>query len=343
MTESGRRRVALVSGGFSDFIVSDAELLRQLGARVQRVGRLPHRIFRSIRNATHVIVWFAAEHAFYAVAAARFFKKPSLLLIGGFEAAADRDIGYGLWLQPWHVGVRARWAIRRASELWAVAPHLAPGLFELGGVRPRAYKVVHTVFDSARFAPAGVKDVDVVFVCPSAQPDYWVRKRLADLVAAARMLPDASFVVLGTQGPQASPPLGNVEYGGFLSPDGYANRLNRARVIVNASLYEGLANGLCQGMLAGAVPVVSSIPGNLYAVDGLEARGLSFTFPPRDVERLAHAIQGGLAISTAGEREAIRDHILQRFPVETRLEAFQSFLDARRTVPTEVPSAKGET
>ncbi len=333
MTASGRRRVALVASRQSGFVVSDAGLLRQLGADVQLVGHLPHSIFRSVRKATHVIVWFASEHAFYAIAAARFFKKPSLLLIGGHEAAADRAIGYGLWLRPWHVRVRARWAVQHASELWVVAPHLAPGLFELGGLRPRKYEVVHTVFDPSRFVPADDKDVDVALACPSSRPDYWMRKGLADLVAAARMQPDVSFVVMGTTGPRNAAPPENVEYSGFLTPQAYADCLSRARVIVNASLFEGLANGLCQGMLAGAVPVVSSIPGNLHAVDDLEAMGLAFVFPPQDAEKLALAIQGGLAISESRDREAIRAHILRRFPVVKRYRAFQSFLERPRDSP----------
>ncbi len=123
-----------------------------------------------------------------------------------------------------------------------------------------------------------------------------------------------------------SPPA-NVQYLGYLPHPAYAEVLGRVRVVLNSSQHEGLNNGLCEAMLAGAVPVVTRIPGNLHAIGTLEPRGPAFTYEAGDLEdclrSLRTACQAGQGY---GVRQAIREDIISRFPVSARIGAFRSFL-----------------
>ncbi len=294
---------------------------------MELAGPSPLSIWWAVRRATHVVIWLAAEHAFYAVLSSKVRGIPSLLVLGGQEGASASRIGYGLWQRPWHVRWRARAAIRGATELWTVEPDLAARTFRLGRLPPRAFRVVHTIFDPSAIRPLPEKDLDVAFVCVTANPASALNKGLAFLNQLAIALPGSNFVVLGTKAPKNLPPPANVQYLGFLPHNAYAEVLGRAKVVFNASHHEGLNNGVCEGMLAGAVPVVTRIPGNLHAIGTLETRGHAFTYEAGDLEDCLRSLRRALrAGEEDGVRQTIREDIIARFPVSARIDAFQSFL-----------------
>ena len=81
-------------------------------------GRLPHplRIIGGVLRADLVFGWFASWHTFFPITLAWLLRKPSVLIIGGFDTANMPDIGYGYQqggLRRW----ASRWIMRRASRL----------------------------------------------------------------------------------------------------------------------------------------------------------------------------------------------------------------------------------
>ena len=328
-------RVALVSTDGADrgFVRADRLLLEHMGHEVALVpGRTVADLLaipRRLRDADAVAVWHLGEAAFDAVSFARMFRKRSLLILGGgHEYARDRWRGYGIWLRRWDVRARARYTVRAASEVWAVAPHIAPSMFRAGRVRPRSVRVVPTVFDPDRFHSRLDKDIDAAIVLCGPHydrrgVDRWEIKGLETFLEAVRWL-GVRAAVVGTSGTVSLHGGDTVQVTGYLEGDAYADLLSRTQVIVNASRYEGLSNALCEGMLAGAVPVVSDILGNRYAVDGCP---YALTFRVGDVDGLAEAIKVALAFAWCAEAgERCRSHVRNRFPVEARREAFERWL-----------------
>ena len=63
-----------------------------------------------------VFGWFASWHTFFPITLAWLLRKPSVMIIGGFDTANMPDIGYGYQqggLRRW----ASRWIMRRASRL----------------------------------------------------------------------------------------------------------------------------------------------------------------------------------------------------------------------------------
>src|SRR5437867_4305521 len=306
----------------SGFMEEDVALLRSMGHVVVVTDHRPLSIFRATRALGRrgvVVVWFAAEHAFYAVVAARMHGLRSLIIVGGVEGAEIRlpHVSYGLWTRPWHVRWRASWAMRHASELWAVAPHLASAISDRIGRRP---SVVPTVFDSETFRPASRKE-GVIFCCASSDSNYRWGKGYWQVREAARSVA-VPVTIVG--GPDESWPENSL-FTGYLERPAYAEALSRARVIVNASVFEGLNNSLCEGMLAGALPVVSKAEGNLHVIEGLPANCYwSYT----DTDALVDSINEAYQSWTEEKSTAVRAHILGKFPEARRREALASFLEA---------------
>jgi glycosyltransferase involved in cell wall biosynthesis len=315
-------KVAIVgyeADGLRDFVRCDAEVLGQLGAEVRFVGHRPLEIRKACKWASRVVVWFLGEHAFYATWFARRRRIPVLIILGGQERVADREIGYGLWLRPWHVRARCRWALRHATYVWAVEPTLATSALRIARV-PRDVRIVPTIFDAGLFRPEK-KDGSVAFACSIGDEGYAVRKGLPTLLDAARLLPGQRFRVVG-RGPWPHHPE-NVEFLGYRSRTDYSEALGRATVIVNASKHEGLSNVVCEAMLAGCVPVLSDIPGNRHAAGTFD--GAHF-FPFGNPKALAAAIDDARRSASPEVTAAARGYVLERFPPSLRTTAFREFL-----------------
>lgn len=291
-------KIAVV-GPPSGFVEDDISILRFLGATVCATGLRPLSILRTVGRADLAVVWFLGEHAAYAVMASRSKRIPSVLILGGLEGRVQD----GLWERPWHVRIRARWAYRKASEIWTVAPHVAVDLARYAGTS-RPFQIVPTT-------PAilpwrnGPRDIDAFFVCN-------------ERVGRLKGLPTVLAAEARTSGLVWS------VNRALLPRPVYASLLGRSRILVNASSYEGLNNTVMEGMASGCTPVLSDIPGNRYSAGDFDG---AIFFPVGDADALANAVlrARGFAEET---RTRAREYVLRRFPRERRVDAFRRLLEA---------------
>ncbi len=81
-------------------------------------GRLPNpvEVVRGVLRADLVFGWFASWHTFFPITLAWLLRKPSVMIVGGFDTANMPDIGYGY--QQGGLRRRAsRWIMKRARGL----------------------------------------------------------------------------------------------------------------------------------------------------------------------------------------------------------------------------------
>jgi glycosyltransferase involved in cell wall biosynthesis len=152
------------------------------------------------------------------------------------------------------------------------------------------------------------------------------RKGLRPFVAAAALLPDVGFELIGKHADDgAAEELRreageNVTLTGWVSDDELHAAYLRAAVYVQASAHEGFGVSVAEAMLAGCVPVATRV-GALPEVVG-EAGILIDDAQP---DTIARAITEALALGPEAGAAA-RTRVLDNFPVEARKRGLDSLV-----------------
>ncbi len=92
-------RILFIHNHLTSFVRSDLELLRQdfNVSEMAVTGRWanPARVYRKILENDLVFGWFASWHTFFPMHFARWLKKPSIMVTGGYDLANLPEAGYG--------------------------------------------------------------------------------------------------------------------------------------------------------------------------------------------------------------------------------------------------------
>jgi len=323
-------RILFVYSRRASFVEIDLDLLRERWdvREWAQPGRWanPLAVLREVRRADLVFGWFASWHTFWPITFARLLRKPSLLVVGGFDTANEPEIDYGYQ----QGGMRRRlasWIIRSASSLVANSEYSRGEVVANVGVPwDRVTVVYHGVPDIFGELPEGEREPVALTVSNVA----WVsleRKGLRPFAQAARLAPEVRFALVGKWLDRSVDLLrdlggANVEYTGRVSDEELAAWYRRASVYVQASRHEGFGLAVAEAMLAGCIPVVTAA-GALSEVVG--DVGVQVARP--DPEAIADAVRAGLE-SPPEERARARARILERFPLEARRDGLYAAVEA---------------
>jgi glycosyltransferase involved in cell wall biosynthesis len=315
-------RVLYVHSRKASFVAIDRELLAEEHEieDLYQPGRVPNplAVLRGVRRADLVFGWFASWHTFLPIALAWLTRKPTVLIVGGFDTANMPDIGYG----HQRGGLRAhasRWMMRRATRLVTNSNYSLSEIERNTPIAPETVTVIHHgVPDPFGELPDGPKERTALNV-GAVDRSTLVQKGQVPFVKAAAELPDVSFVLAGKWLDDAveelkaiAPP--NVEVTGWLSDEDLLDRYRRAAVYVQASRHEGFGLAVAEAMLGGCVPVVMNVTAMPEVVG--DAGVLIHSQEPREVAAgIAKALELG---PDAGARA--RQRILDSFPMEGRRE-----------------------
>jgi len=173
---------------------------------------------------------------------------------------------------------------------------------------------VPTGYDFNKFVPKGKKEKIVLLVSAGKEWDRIKLKGVDTFVKSARVLSHVDFYVIGVHGNvlkkinEISPP--NVKLLGPLLQKDLIKYYQKAKVICQLSLREGLPNALCEAMLCECVPVGTNVQGITTAIGDT-----GFYVNYNDVEGTANAIKQAL-ISKKG-KEA-RNRVITLFSKQLR-------------------------
>jgi glycosyltransferase involved in cell wall biosynthesis len=288
----------------------------------------PHlrELVAKVRRCDLVFAWFAGWHAFPALVLARLFRKPSVLVVGGFDTASVPEIGYG-----WQRGGVRRWVSRTTMQLATrLVTNSRSSLFEIernAGLDPsRAAVIYHGLAD--RFPDGGTPERDRLALSVGVvRRRNLTRKGLRPFVRAAARLPDVEFVLAGSWRDDAIDDLRrdagpNVRFTGFLADADLDALFRRAAVYVQASRHEGFGLSLAEAMLAGCVPVVTDA-GALPEVVG----DVGVTIAAPDPASIAKGVERALQLGTA-EGARARARVLDAFPLGPRADGLWREVEA---------------
>ena len=319
-------RVLLAYSRPARFVVIDRDVLAESHdvSEYAQPGPLPRPLtaWRAVRGVDVVVCWFASWHAPVPLLLARLLRRPSILIVGGFDTANMPEIGYGFQ----QGGIRrliARTSMRLAGRLMTNSEYSREELRRNTGFA--AEVVYHGIPDPFPGLPAGPRERMVLTVANVARLSL-ERKGLRPFVEAAAHLPDVQFVVAGRWLDDAAAELEalagpNVHLTGGLSDEELDRLYTRASVYVQASRHEGFGMTVAEAMLAGCIPVVTAA-GALPEVVG--DTGVVVESP--EPAEIAAGVNEALGLPEEARARA-RDRVLDRFPLEVRRRGLLRLVD----------------
>jgi glycosyltransferase involved in cell wall biosynthesis len=314
------RRLLFVHNTKASFVAIDRQVLAERYAieDLYQPGRLPPpwRVVRGVLRADAVFGWFASWHTLLPITLAWLLRKPSVLIVGGFDTASMPDIGYG-YQQGGLRRLGSRWIMRRAGRLVTNSRYSLCEIQANTPIPPRRVTVIHHgVPDPFGALPEGPRE-RVALTVGAIDRSTIVQKGQRPFVEAARHLPDVRFVHVGkwlddtVEELRALAPE-NVEFTGWLSDDELDEQYRRAAVYVQASRHEGFGLAVAEAMLAGCIPVVLDVTA-MPEVAGDAAVRIRSQRP----EEVAEGVRRGLSLGPDARRRS-RERILAEFPLERR-------------------------
>ncbi|MDE3129806.1 MAG: glycosyltransferase family 4 protein [Acidobacteriota bacterium] len=327
-------RLLFVKSRRASFIELDQRLLSERFDvhELYQPGRLsdPRIVIREVLRADVIVGWWASWHTFVPFTLAWLLRKPTLLIVGGFDTAAEPELGYGYQLG----GPRAwlsRFIMRHARILMTNSEYSRAEIERNTGIAAEHVRVVHHGIPEAQTAggplPTGLvgdPERPIALTVGNVDSTNLDRKGIRAFVEAAAHVPEVNFVVAGRIIGDAGAELeriatGNVRLTGWLEDEQLEALLRHARVYVQASRHEGFGVAVAEAMLAGCVPVVTRA-GALPEVVG----DTGVLLDDADPRTVALGVREALHLSTA---EDARRRVRKRFGVAQRREGLLALLD----------------
>jgi glycosyltransferase involved in cell wall biosynthesis len=338
-------RLLFVKSRRASFIELDERLLaeRHDVHEIYQPGHYPQpgRLLREVVWADVIVGWWASWHTFAPFTLAWLMRKPSLLIIGGFDTAAEPELGYGYQLG----GIRAvmsRFTMRRAGALMTNSEYSRREIERnIGFPRERVRLLYHGVADAD---PAGGPltgrvgsnlhpnlphlgldpERPLVLTVGIVDRINLDRKGLRVFAEAAKLVPEAQFVIAGKIAGGAGGELEaigapNLALAGWVTDEELASLYGAARVYVQASRHEGFGVAVAEAMLARCVPVVTAA-GALPEVVG----DTGVVLEDGSAQSVAAGIRQALAAPTAGDARA---RVLERFSVQQRRDGLLALVE----------------
>jgi glycosyltransferase involved in cell wall biosynthesis len=321
-------RILYVHSRKASFVAIDRDILAERFEieDLYQPGRWPNpaRVIKGVLRADLVFGWFASWHTFFPITLAWLLRKPSVMIIGGFDTANMPDIGYGHQrggLRRW----ASRWIMRRAGRLITNSAYSLGEIERNTPIPPSRVTVVHHGVPDPFGEPETEKQ-RVALTVGAIEHGTLVQKGQLPFVQAARELPDVRFVFVGKWLDDAIEQLraaapANVEFTGWLSDEDLLAAYRRAAVYVQASRHEGFGLAVAEAMLAGCVPVVMDVTAMPEVVG--DAGILIGSQRPEEV---ADAVRRALALGPEANRSA-RERILTTFPMSSRRDGILRVVD----------------
>jgi glycosyltransferase involved in cell wall biosynthesis len=314
-----RKRLLYAYNGKASFVMIDRAILaeRYEVEDLYQPGRWPNpvAVVRGVLRADVVFGWFASWHTFFPITLAWLLRKPSVLIIGGFDTANMPDIGYG-YQQGGLRRYASRWIMRRARRLVTNSEYSRSEIARNTPIPPARVRVIHHGVPDPFGEQPGEKEREALTV-GAINRGTLVQKGQIPFVEAARRLPDVRFTFAGKWLDDSVDELreragDNVNFTGWLSDEDLHAAYRRAAVYVQASRHEGFGLAVAEAMLAGCVPVVMNVTAMPEVVG--DAGILIDSQAPEDV---AGGVRQALDRGPDAAARA-RDRILREFPMERR-------------------------
>ena len=324
--------------GNSTFVTKDLKILAaaldvkpllfESSSRIKNLSSFIRQFYFLLTSSHRIelyICQFAGFHSLLPIFFGRIWKKPILIIAGGTESVSFPKLNYGN-LRPTLLGGSTRYTLKNASIIAPVHESLIyqkytyenpyqekeQGMKALIPGFQTKYKVIWNGYDVNPNDLPKPKTLRIVTIVGGAEEKRRaILKGIDFLIEIAHKIPDVPITIIGATTVPFDLPK-NMELIPFVESSKLEEHLESSMFYAQLSVSEGFPNALCEAMLCGCIPIVTSVGGMPEIVGN---NGL--ILHTRSVEDVVNFIQ-------SNTRELIdksihgRESILERYPLSKR-------------------------
>lgn len=282
-----------------------------------------------------VVAQFGGYHTMIPAFWCAVLNKKLIIVLGGFDAVALPEIGYGAFANKW-MRRAITYSYRKASIMLPVheslilsANNYTKSSHEGQGVRHfiKDLKTPHiTIFNGYRaeawqMNTALTKEKTAVTIAVGLHEERRrILKGIDLILETAPLLPDWTFTIIGDNSQaflRLVEHIPNIKLFPALPQSELEKHLQTSQVYLQLSLSEGFPNALCEAMLCGCIPVVSDVASmpEIVADTGFILKEKS----SRKLSEILGAIPNNHSVAA---QETARNRIANKFTESARKEQF---------------------
>ena len=316
----GKIRICFVGSLSHTFVRRDYEILKkhfeidliQPPNNKKAWIKYPSIVKDKVKKCDVVFGWFAGWHTAFPVHYSKKYNKPSVIVVGGYDAAYVPEINYGAFTNI-KEKIPAKYVLENADLLLPVSEFTKREILEK--VKPKKIKVVYNGVDVEEFKPARERRNTIVTIGRVTKLGIKL-KGLETFAQASLYFPDCDFVIIGETEDSAIDKLKSINpklvFTGPISHESVRKWLQSAKVYCQLSYRESFGMGIAEAMSCGCIPVVTKSGAIPEVVDNT-----GFYVPYGDEKATAEAIKKALDTPEEMGKKA-RERIKNLFSVEKR-------------------------
>jgi len=281
------------------------------------------------------VCMFAGYHALLPGIIARLFGKKMLIISGGADAVSFPLLGYGNFRKnplAWASAKSFRLSHHVAPVSEALIMQDSPFQREYG---KQGYKhfvknlktpstVIPNGYDANYWKSTGEERDKQLFLTVATHVETEARRKIKGLdlfIESARKLPQLRFMIVGCSRAHLGAIPANITVIEGVDSSELVKIYSKASYYVQLSSSEGFPNALCEAMLCGCVPIVSSV-GAMPEIVGLSG----YILEEKNIDRAANLMQQAITNSESNRSTAARERVAKNYTEEKRKSALTALI-----------------
>lgn len=298
-------------------------------------------LLRNLRKSEHVIISFGGWWAWLPTLMAKWYKRPSYVIIHGTDACSFPEINYGNLRKP-ILKTILRKAYRRASYLLPVSDSLIytentyydknrvikQGIQHFFPKNKTPKIVIPNAIDLKRWQILDSKRKENTFITVLSEGQF-VRKGGEIIIDIAPNLPQLQFIFVGINIPEHLENIPqNVTFIPRTSPENLLLLYNEAKFYLQLSIFEGFGVALCEAMACGCIPIIANTNAMPYIIGDS-----GYVLDYRNSKLLTETLLSITFDKKLKQSQLARQRIINDFTTKKRTAALFNVLEMGKTNP----------
>jgi len=343
-----RKRTSCIVYSLSrTFVIKDINYLKKIGHKVFEIKSSPkkniflflinriNQFFKSLivlSKSDSVFIWFSDYHSFIPLFVSKFFSVKSIIIVGGYDAISDREIGHGIFVKKGFRQTIAKLNYYLSSEIWVVDRSLSEGCkvaFEQNKIKSGLINWMPDLKKKIQITPTGYssdfwrrtkeKKPNTILTVANIDHSRIIKiKGISLIFNLAKQVPEFKFQIIGLENKSLVETYDKPKNVKFIKPkkdQDLRDYYSESQYYIQPSRLEGLPNALCEAMLCECIPIGNKVFGipNAIGTTGLLFDG------PHEIKKIVVFLRANKKINS----NQARRRIINLFNEEKRMDALR--------------------